>query len=90
MLCLNECLFCFIIQLETEKNKLENILNNNLTKKRERLQQDLREVSLEEQDKRLSGYKAEKIEVEKRVAELEAQTIGMNLFTLKSVGISFF
>ncbi|CAL1533668.1 unnamed protein product [Lymnaea stagnalis] len=59
------------IKLETEKNKLENILNNNLTKKRERLQQDLREVSMEEQDKRLSGFRAEKIVVEKRMEQLE-------------------
>ncbi|CAG5133454.1 unnamed protein product [Candidula unifasciata] len=59
------------IKLEAEKNKLENILNNNLTKKRERLQQELREVSLEEQDKRLTNYRTEKIEVEKRMAELE-------------------
>ncbi|KAH9515257.1 Structural maintenance of chromosomes protein 3 [Bulinus truncatus] len=62
------------IKLETEKNKLENVLNNNLTKKRERLQQDLREVSLEEQDKRLVAYRADKILVEKRIAELDAQT----------------
>ncbi|KAI8792516.1 structural maintenance of chromosomes protein 3, partial [Biomphalaria glabrata] len=62
------------IKLETEKNKLENVLNNNLTKKRERLQQDLREVSLEEQDKRLTTYRADKAEVEKRIAELDTQT----------------
>ncbi|CAG5134748.1 unnamed protein product, partial [Candidula unifasciata] len=60
------------IRLETEKNKLENILNNNLTKKRERLQQELREVSLEEQERRLSTFKVDKIEVDKRMAELEA------------------
>ena len=44
-------------QLETEKNKLENVLNNNLTKKRERLQQELREVSVEEQNEKLSGFR---------------------------------
>lgn len=65
-----------MFQLETEKNKLENVLNNNLTKKRERLQQELREVSLEEQDKRLTNYRTEKTEVEKRMAELESSTAG--------------
>lgn len=55
---------------------MENVLNNNLTKKRERLQQDLREVSLEEQDKRLTTYRADKAEVEKRIAELDTQTSG--------------
>lgn len=67
-------------QLETEKNKLENVLNNNLTKKRERLQQELREVSLEEQERRLSTFKADKIEVDKRMAELEASIAGMYVF----------
>ncbi|GFS26293.1 structural maintenance of chromosomes protein [Elysia marginata] len=62
------------IKLETEKNKLENVLNNNLTKKRERLQQELREVSLEEQDKRLNGFRSDKSEVEKRMSDLDQQT----------------
>ena len=52
------------------------MLNNNLTKKRERLQQELREVSLEEQDKRLTGFRSDKSEVEKRMAELDQQTQG--------------
>ena len=52
------------------------MLNNNLTKKRERLQQELREVSLEEQDKRLSGFRTDKSEVEKRMTELDQQTLG--------------
>jgi len=63
------------IKLETEKNKLENVLNNNLTKKRERLQQELREVSVEEQNEKLSGYRTEKEEVEKRLQELEGSTL---------------
>jgi len=62
------------IKLETEKNKLENVLNNNLTKKRERLQQELREVSLEEQDKRLTGFREEKDVVERRMQELDKST----------------
>lgn len=75
---MSQIYFCLTVsQLETEKNKLENVLNNNLTKKRERLQQELREVSLEEQDKRLALYKTDKAEVEKRMAELEASTMGM-------------
>ena len=74
------CVYFIVLipdQLETEKNKLENVLNNNLTKKRERLQQELREVSIEEQDKRLTGFRQDKEEVEKRMSELDSTTHGI-------------
>ena len=70
--------FILPFQLETEKNKLENVLNNNLTKKRERLQQELREVSIEEQDKRLTGYRQDKEEVVQE--ELQAVEAGASSF----------
>lgn len=66
-------LFVIHSQLETEKNRLENVLNNNLTRKRERLQQELKEVSVEEQDKRLNGLRSDKVDVENRLASLDKQ-----------------
>ncbi|XP_041368808.1 structural maintenance of chromosomes protein 3-like [Gigantopelta aegis] len=62
------------IRLEGEKNKLENLLNNNLMKKRDRIQQDLQEVSIEERNQRLENLTTDLQTVNQRVHELKIQT----------------
>ncbi|XP_050395923.1 structural maintenance of chromosomes protein 3 [Patella vulgata] len=62
------------IRLEGDKNKLENLLNNNLMKKRDRIMTDLQEVSVEDRTQRLDTYNAEMQTVDARVAELKKQS----------------
>ncbi|XP_025093657.1 structural maintenance of chromosomes protein 3-like [Pomacea canaliculata] len=61
------------IRLEGEKNKLENLLNNNLTKKRERLLADMQEASLEERNRRLNAHNEELRIADKRLSEIRTQ-----------------
>ncbi|KAK6174533.1 hypothetical protein SNE40_017790 [Patella caerulea] len=62
------------IRLEGDKNKLENLLNNNLMKKRDRIMTDLQEVSVEDRTQRLDTYNAEMQTVDARVSELKKQS----------------
>ena len=56
-------------QLETEKNKLENLLHNNLNRKLERLQAELSEGSGEDRKQKLDMYSAELESVNGRISE---------------------
>lgn len=56
-------------QLETDKNKLENLLKNNLLKKKERLTRDLEEWSSEDRKQKLEMNRSEMDTVNTRVNE---------------------
>ena len=63
-------------QLEGEKNKLENLLSNNLTKKRDRLLSDMQEASLEEKNRKLDKLREELETVDQRLSEMKGQNKG--------------
>ena len=66
-----------VSQLEGEKNKLENLLSNNLTKKRDRLLADMQEASLEEKNRKLDKLKEELATVDQRLSEMKGQNKGV-------------
>ena len=69
----------YSFQLEGDKNKLENLLYNNLIKKRDRLTNDLQEVSVEERKNKLETLSQELQTVDSRVQEIKNQTKGINV-----------
>ena len=60
-------------QLEGEKNKLENLLQNNLMKKRDRIMLDIQEESGQSNQDKLETSSSELEQVDTRVAELKTQ-----------------
>ena len=59
--------------METEKNKLENLLSNNLLRKKERIAQDLQEWSSEDRNQRLEMLRAELESVNARIGDNNAR-----------------
>jgi predicted nuclease with TOPRIM domain len=62
--------------LETEKNKLDNLLRNNLLRKLERLQAELNEGSGEDRKQKLEMEAAELESINSRIAENNARFAG--------------
>ena len=58
-----------VLQLESEKNKLENLLKNNLLKKLEQIQADVQEMTSDDIRQRLEVYGAELESVTQRISE---------------------
>jgi structural maintenance of chromosome 3 (chondroitin sulfate proteoglycan 6) len=71
-----------IFQLEGEKNKLENLLSNNLTKKRDRLMADMQEASLDEKRQKLNKLRDELKSVDERLGDMKGQSKSSYLFYL--------
>ena len=63
-------------QLEGEKNKLENLLQNNLMKKRDRILTDIQEESNQTNQEKLDSSGSELEAVDQRIAELKTQVKG--------------
>ncbi len=61
-------LFGSAFQLEGEKNKLENLLKNNLMKRKDRILLELQEDSEEDRKNKLEMYKAELESVSQRIS----------------------
>ncbi|KAK3611250.1 hypothetical protein CHS0354_003879 [Potamilus streckersoni] len=61
------------IKLEGEKNRLENLLHNNLMKKREKILADMQEESVEDRKTRLGTASTELNTVDDRLTELKKQ-----------------
>lgn len=59
-----------LLQLETEKNRLEMLLNNNLLKKLDRLQVDLQEMTGEDRKQKLEMLRLELESTNQRQAEV--------------------
>ena len=60
-----------------EKNRLEMLLNNNLLKKIERLQQELHEMRSEDRKQKLEMSEAELKSVSDRLTDINRQAAGM-------------
>ncbi|GAB6024529.1 hypothetical protein CHUAL_009682 [Chamberlinius hualienensis] len=58
------------MRLEAEKNKLENLLSNNLMRRKEELVAALQEISLEDRKRRLDNSMAESVSVSKRIDDV--------------------
>lgn len=59
-----------LLQLETEKNRLEMLLNNNLLKKLDRLQVDLQEMTGEDRKQKLEMLRLELESTNQRQGEV--------------------
>lgn len=70
-----------VLQLETEKNRLEMLLNNNLLKKLEQLQQEMQEVKGEDRKQKLEMLESELKSVGDRLSFIYGQFSG-NLLAL--------
>lgn len=55
------------MSLEAQKNKLENVLNNNLCRRRDELETALQEISIEERQQKLESEKQELIVINMRL-----------------------
>ncbi|XP_060076543.1 structural maintenance of chromosomes protein 3-like [Ylistrum balloti] len=62
------------IRLEGEKNKLDNLLHNNLMKKRDRIIHELQEVSEEDRRARLETLNADLMTADERIVDLKKQS----------------
>merc|ERR1712179_825386 len=59
------------MKLEADKNKLENLLTNNLHRRKDELQQALQEISVEDRKRHLEHSQSEILRVEQRVEEVQ-------------------
>lgn len=58
------------MQLEAEKNKLENLLTNNLVRRNDELVQALQEISVEDRQRQLDSSRNQLTDIEKRLMKV--------------------
>lgn len=66
----NKAAFATRMKLEAEKNKLENLLTNNLIRRKDELIQALQEISVEERKRTLDNSRLELAGIEKRIEQV--------------------
>ncbi|XP_071572251.1 structural maintenance of chromosomes protein 3 [Temnothorax nylanderi] len=66
----NKEAFAKRMQLEAEKNKLENLLTNNLVRRKDELVQALQEISVEDRQRQLDSSKIQLADIEKRLVKV--------------------
>lgn len=66
----NKEAFAKRMQLEAEKNKLENLLTNNLVRRKDELVQALQEISVEDRQRQLDSSKTQLADIEKRLVKV--------------------
>ncbi|RLU23029.1 hypothetical protein DMN91_005307 [Ooceraea biroi] len=66
----NKEAFAKRMQLEAEKNKLENLLTNNLVRRKDELVQALQEISVEDRQRQLDTSKTQLADIEKRLVKV--------------------
>ncbi|KAF0312854.1 Structural maintenance of chromosomes protein 3 [Amphibalanus amphitrite] len=66
----NKEAFSMRMKLEAEKNKLENLLTNNLNRRKDELMQALQEISVEDRKRQLEHSKAELARSEEKIADV--------------------
>ncbi|XP_063994564.1 structural maintenance of chromosomes protein 3-like [Diachasmimorpha longicaudata] len=74
----NKEAFAKRMRLEAEKNKLENLLTNNLHRRKDELVQALQEISVEDRQRQLETCKAQLSDIEKRLVKVNADFKTMN------------
>ncbi|KAJ8673058.1 hypothetical protein QAD02_004319 [Eretmocerus hayati] len=71
----NKEIFVERIRLEADKNKIENLLTNNLVRRRDELLQTLQEISVEDKKHRLSSLKSQLKELEEKFSEKQGESL---------------
>ena len=66
----NKDAFIQRMRLEADKNKLENLLTNNLIRRRDELQQALQEISVEDRNRKLDHCRSELVTVDRRLDDV--------------------
>lgn len=66
------------MKLEAEKNKLENLLTNNLVRRKDELVQALQEISVEDRQRLLDTSKAQLSDIEKRLLKNQTEFKAQN------------
>ena len=66
------------MQLEAEKNKLENLLTNNLVRRNDELVQALQEISVEDRQRQLDTANNNLADIEKRLVKVNEDLRGQN------------
>lgn len=66
------------MQLEAEKNKLENLLTNNLVRRNDELVQALQEISVEDRQRQLDSSKIQLADIEKRLVKVNEDIKAQN------------
>ena len=74
----NKEAFAKRMRLEAEKNKLENLLTNNLVRRRDELIQALQEISVEDRQRQLDSSNAQLADIEKRLVRVNADFKAQN------------
>ncbi|XP_030767643.1 structural maintenance of chromosomes protein 3-like [Sitophilus oryzae] len=69
----NKEAFSTRMKLEAEKNKLENLLTNNLIRRRDELLHALQEISLEDRKRQLTNCKSEFEEIDKKIDKVNKE-----------------
>lgn len=82
---LNKEAFSARMQLEVKKNKLDNLLTNNLFRRRDELVQALQEISVEDRKRKLQICNTEVIEAEKRISKVNNDLLQMEKKTQDAV-----
>lgn len=69
----NKEAFSARMKLEAEKNKLDNLLTNNLIRRRDEVLHALQEISLEDRKRQLTNSKTEVEEIDKKVEKVNKE-----------------
>lgn len=81
------------MRLEADKNKLENLLTNNLVRRKDELVQALQEISVEDRQRQLESSKAQLADIEKRLVKVNTDFKAQNdkvSSAMKKVSSKFF
>nr|CAH7739327.1 unnamed protein product [Callosobruchus chinensis] len=73
----NKEAFSTRMKLEAEKNKLENLLTNNLIRRRDEVLHALQEISLEDRKRQLTNCKSELEEIDKKIDKVNKDLAAM-------------
>ncbi|XP_012256886.1 structural maintenance of chromosomes protein 3 [Athalia rosae] len=74
----NKEAFAKRMRLEADKNKLENLLTNNLVRRKDELVQALQEISVEDRQRQLESSKAQLADIDKRLAKVNTDIKSQN------------
>jgi structural maintenance of chromosome 3 (chondroitin sulfate proteoglycan 6) len=66
------------MKLEAEKNKLENLLTNNLVRRKDELVQALQEITVEDRQRLLDTSKTQLSDIEKRLLKNQSEFKSQN------------
>ncbi|KAJ8938154.1 hypothetical protein NQ318_011919 [Aromia moschata] len=73
----NKEAFSTRMKLEAEKNKLDNLLTNNLIRRRDEVLHAIQEISLEDRQRKLASSKVDLEEIDKKIKKVEKDLSGM-------------